>query len=86
MNGLGITHSAAGRGGIRWNKRPGEAHVDVVEIAAVVGKFAPIVSLGITTIRPLIEICAVGLHLLPHNPALSNYSAVFERYDMATYL
>ena len=47
---------------------------------------APIVWLGITSIRPPIEITSVRLNLIPQNPTLQNYFTVFERYDMAMYL
>src|SRR5688500_18920030 len=47
---------------------------------------APIVWLGITSIRPIVEISTVRLNLLPQSPTLNNYRAVFERYDMAMYL
>jgi multiple sugar transport system permease protein len=60
--------------------------VYVVVIAVVAIMLAPIVWLGITSIRPPIEITSVRLNLLPQNPTLNNYLTVFEVYDMADLL
>lgn len=86
MSSSGIAYAPAGPRGIRWNKRLGQALVYATVIAVVVVMLLPIVWLGITSIRPLIEISSVRLNLLPRNPTLINYVTVFERYDMATYL
>jgi multiple sugar transport system permease protein len=81
-----IAHAPVRSSGIRWNKWFGQALVYATVIAVVVVMLLPIVWLGITSIRPLIEISSVRLNLLPQNPTLINYVTVFERYDMATYL
>lgn len=86
MSSSGIAYAPAGPRGIRWNKRLGQVLVYATVIAVVVVMLLPIVWLGITSIRPLIEISSVRLNLLPQNPTLINYVTVFERYDMATYL
>ncbi len=86
MNGLGITHSAAGHGGIRWNKHLGQVAVYALVIAVVVVMLVPIVWLGITSIRPPVEINSVRLNLLPQNPTLQNFITVFERYEMGKFL
>ncbi len=69
-----------------WKKRLGAGAVYVAVVAVVVVMLAPIVWLGITSIRPPIEITSVRLNLFPRSPTLQNYVTVFERYDMATYL
>ncbi len=86
MSSSVIAHAPVRSSGIRWNKRFGQALVYATVIAVVVVMLLPIVWLGITSIRPLIEISSVRLNLLPQNPTLINYVTVFERYDMATYL
>ena len=86
MSSSGIAYAPAGPRGLRWNKRLGQVLVYATVIAVVVVMLLPIVWLGITSIRPLIEISSVRLNLLPRNPTLINYVTVFERYDMATYV
>ena len=58
----------------------------VVVIAVVIVMLIPILWLGLTSIRPIVEISSVRLNILPQNPTLQNYFTVFERYDMGMYL
>ena len=74
------------RRGIVWKKLLGKTAIYVVVIAVVFVMLMPIIWLGITSIRPLVEISSVRLNLIPQHPTLINYFAVFERYDMAMYL
>jgi multiple sugar transport system permease protein len=74
------------RPAIAWQKLLSSTAVYVLVIAAVVVMLAPIVWLGITSIRPIAEISTVRLNLIPQNPTLQNYFTVFERYDMGMYL
>jgi multiple sugar transport system permease protein len=86
MNASVIVPRPARPGGIKWGKLLGQVLVYVVVIAVVAIMLAPIVWLGITSIRPPIEITSVRLNLLPQNPTLNNYLTVFEVYDMADLL
>lgn len=74
------------RRGIRWKSLLGTGATYAAVVAAVVIMLAPIVWLGITSIRPVVEITSVRLDLVPQEPTLRNYTAVFARYKMATYL
>jgi multiple sugar transport system permease protein len=58
----------------------------IVVIAVVFVMLVPILWLGLTSIRPIVEISSVRLNLIPQNPTLQNYFTVFERYDMGMYL
>jgi multiple sugar transport system permease protein len=58
----------------------------IVVIAVVFVMLVPILWLGLTSIRPIVEISSVRLNILPQNPTLQNYFTVFERYDMGMYL
>lgn len=62
------------------------AAVYIVVTAVVIVMLIPIVWLGLTSIRPIVEISSVRLNILPQNPTLQNYITVFERYDMGMYL
>src|SRR5215203_6527165 len=86
MSTLSVAQAPAGRHGVSWKKLLGSTAVYVAVIAVVLIMLAPIVWLGITSIRPPIEISSVRLNLIPRNPTLQNYFTVFERYDMAMYL
>lgn len=46
----------------------------------------PIGWLGLTSIRPIVEISSVRLNILTQNPTLQNDITIFERYDMGMYL
>jgi multiple sugar transport system permease protein len=76
----------------RSNKKPsgkkilGQTAVYITVIAVVFIMLLPLVWLGITSIRPPIEISSVRLNVIPKNPTWQNYITVFERYDMAMYL
>jgi multiple sugar transport system permease protein len=83
---LSIPYPAARRRGVAWKKVVGKTAIYVAVIAVVIVMLTPIVWLGITSIRPLVEISSVRLNLLPQHPTLRNYFAVFEQYDMAMYL
>lgn len=85
MKSLTIARPAVGRG-IAWRHVCGSAATYVLVIAAVLVMLAPIAWLALTSIRPVVEISSVRLNLLPQNPTLRNYAAVFERYNMGTYL
>jgi multiple sugar transport system permease protein len=86
MSSLSVAQAYRGRQGIVWKRRLGSAAVYAAVVAIVVIMLAPIVWLGITSIRPPIEITSVRLNLIPRNPTLQNYVTVFERYDMAMFL
>ena len=86
MSSLSVARAPAGRHGVAWKKLLGSTAVYATVIATVVIMLAPIVWLGITSIRPPIEITSVRLNLIPQNPTFQNYITVFERYDMAMYL
>src|SRR5215207_937281 len=86
MSSLSVAQAPARRHGVAWKKLLGSTAVYAAVIATVVLMLAPIVWLGITSIRPPIEITSVRLNLIPQNPSLQNYITVFERYDMAMYL
>jgi len=86
MSSLSVAQAPAGRHGVAWKKLLGSTAVYVAVIAIVLLMLAPIVWLGITSIRPPIEITSVRLNLIPQHPTLQNYITVFERYDMAMYL
>jgi multiple sugar transport system permease protein len=64
----------------------GHTAVYITVIAVVFVMLLPLVWLGITSIRPPIEISSVRLNVIPKNPTWQNYITVFERYDMAMYL
>jgi len=64
----------------------GQTAVYITVIAVVFIMLLPLVWLGITSIRPPIEISSVRLNVIPKNPTWQNYITVFERYDMAMYL
>jgi len=83
---MSIPRSFGPQRGIRWNRYLGQTLVYAAVIAVVVVMLAPIVWLGITSIRPPVEITSVRLNLLPQNPTFNNFVTVFERYDMAAYL
>jgi multiple sugar transport system permease protein len=76
----------------RKDKKPsgkkilGQTAVYITVIAVVFVMLLPLVWLGITSIRPPIEITSVRLNVIPQNPTWQNYITVFERYDMAMYL
>lgn len=76
----------------RKSKKPsgkkilGQTAVYITVIAVVFIMLLPLVWLGITSIRPPIEISSVRLNVIPKNPTWQNYITVFERYDMAMYL
>lgn len=78
--------SARRRRTVRKKKILGQVAIYATVIFVLVVMLAPIVWLGITSIRPLIEISTVRLHLLPKNPTFRNYHAVFDRYHMGTLL
>jgi multiple sugar transport system permease protein len=86
MSSLSVAQAPARRHGVAWKKLLGSTAVYAAVIATVVLMLAPIVWLGITSIRPPIEITSVRLNLIPQNPTFQNYITVFERYDMAMYL
>ena len=86
MSTLSVAQAPAAHRGVAWKKLFGSAAVYAAVIAIVLLMLAPIVWLGITSIRPPIEITSVRLNLIPQNPTLQNYFTVFERYDMAMYL
>jgi multiple sugar transport system permease protein len=86
MRSLTVARPPAGWRGRAWKGDLGTAATYVLVVAAVVIMLAPIVWLAITSIRPVVEITSVRLDLLPRHPTLRNYTAVFERYKMATYL
>ena len=86
MRSLTVARPPAGWRGRAWKGDLGTAVTYVLVVAAVVIMLAPIVWLAITSIRPVVEITSVRLDLLPRHPTLRNYTAVFERYKMATYL
>jgi multiple sugar transport system permease protein len=86
MSSLSVAQAPAARQGIAWKKLLGSTAVYAAVIGTVVIMLAPIVWLGITSIRPPIEITSVRLNLIPQNPTFQNYITVFERYDMAMYL
>ncbi|HEY8601931.1 MAG TPA: carbohydrate ABC transporter permease [Thermomicrobiales bacterium] len=86
MKSLTIARPTTAQRNIRWRGCVGAAATYIAVIAAVVIMLAPIVWLGITSIRPVTEITSVRLNLLPQEPTLRNYTTVFERYKMATYL
>jgi multiple sugar transport system permease protein len=87
MSSLSVPQAPAGGGhGVAWKKLLSSTAVYTAVIATVFLMLAPIVWLGITSIRPPIEITSVRLNLIPQNPSLQNYITVFERYDMAMYL
>jgi multiple sugar transport system permease protein len=83
---LSVPYPSTRRQTIAWKKILGKTAIYVLVIAVVIVMLTPIVWLGITSIRPLIEISSVRLKLLPQHPTLHNYFAVFEQYDMAMYL
>jgi multiple sugar transport system permease protein len=64
----------------------GQTAVYITVIAVVFIMLLPLIWLGITSIRPPIEISSVRLNVIPKNPTWQNYITVFERYDMAMYL
>ncbi len=64
----------------------GQTAVYITVIAVVFIMLLPLIWLGITSIRPPIEITSVRLNVIPKNPTRQNYITVFERYDMAMYL
>jgi multiple sugar transport system permease protein len=86
MSTVSVAPPIAGRRGVAWNKVLGQTAVYIVVIVVVFIMLVPIIWLGITSIRPPIEITSVRLNLLPKNPTLTNYFTVFERYNMAQYL
>jgi multiple sugar transport system permease protein len=86
MSSLSVAHASAGHKSVAWRKHFGSAAVYAAVIAILVVMLVPIVWLGITSIRPPIEITSVRLNLIPRNPTLQNYITVFERYDMAMFL
>lgn len=86
MNGLGIAHVPAKPSVIRWNKVFESFLVYLTVIVIVVVMLTPIVWLALTSIRPLVEVSSVRLNLIPQNPTLSNYRAIFDRYDMGPLL
>src|SRR5215213_11269906 len=86
MASLSVARVPAARNRIAWKKLLGSTAVYAAVIVTVLLMLAPIVWLGITSIRPPIEITSVRLNLIPRNPTLQNYFTVFERYDMAMYL
>jgi multiple sugar transport system permease protein len=86
MASLSVAQAPATRRGVTWKKTLGSAAVYLTVIVIVVIMLAPIIWLGITSIRPPIEITSVRLNLIPQNPTLQNYITVFERYDMGMYL
>jgi multiple sugar transport system permease protein len=86
MSTLSVAQVPTSHRGVAWKNLIGSAAVYVAVIAIVLLMLAPIVWLGITSIRPPIEITSVRLNLIPQNPTLQNYFTVFERYDMAMYL
>ena len=87
MSSLSVAQAPAGGShGVAWKKLLSSTAVYTAVIATVLLMLAPIVWLGITSIRPPIEITSVRLNLIPQNPTLQNYITVFERYDMAMYL
>jgi multiple sugar transport system permease protein len=77
-----MAHAPSKPSTIRWSRVFESAMVYVTVIVIVVVMLAPIVWLAITSIRPLVEVSSVRLNLIPQHPTLSNYSAIFERYDM----
>lgn len=86
MSSLSVAQSPSPRPGVVLKRVLGSTAIYVAVIAVVIVMLAPIVWLGITSIRPIAEISTVRLNLIPQNPTLQNYFTVFERYDMAMYL
>lgn len=86
MSSMSLTPTAARRRGTNWKYVVVQAAVYITVIAVVFIMLVPIIWLGITSIRPLIEVSSVRLNVIPQNPTLQNYFTVFERYDMAMYL
>ena len=86
MTGMTVARRPAERRSGSWRGYLGTVLLYVVVIAAVLIMLAPIVWLAVTSIRPVVEITSVRLNLIPQHPTLRNYTAVFERYKMATYL
>jgi multiple sugar transport system permease protein len=83
---MSLAQAYGRRRGMAWKKHLGAVAVYVAVVAIVAVMLAPIVWLGITSIRPPIEITSVRLNLIPRNPTLQNYFTVFQRYDMAMFL
>jgi len=83
----GLPHPTGGRRRrIRTRKLLGQILIYLAVLFVLVIMLTPIVWLGITSIRPLIEISTVRLNLIPDHPTLHNYHAVFNRYHMGTLL
>jgi multiple sugar transport system permease protein len=78
--------SARHRRTVRKKKVLGQFAIYVAVISVLIVMLAPIVWLGITSIRPLIEISTVRLNLIPKNPSFRNYHTVFDRYHMGSLL
>jgi multiple sugar transport system permease protein len=71
---------------VRKKKILGQLAIYVAVIFVLIVMLAPIVWLGITSIRPLVEISSVRLNLIPKDPNLRNYHTVFDRYHMGELL
>jgi multiple sugar transport system permease protein len=78
--------SARRRRAVRKKKVLGQLAIYVAVIFVLIVMLTPIIWLGITSIRPLIEISTVRLNLIPKNPSFRNYHAVFDRYHMGALL
>jgi multiple sugar transport system permease protein len=72
--------SARRRRAVRKKKVLGQLAIYVAVIFVLIVMLAPIIWLGITSIRPLIEISTVRLNLIPKNPSFRNYHAM-ARYN-----
>ena len=66
MKSLTMTRPSTARRGFKWRESVGAVATYIAVVTAVVIMLAPIVWLGITSIRPVTEITSVRLNLLPH--------------------
>lgn len=71
---------------IRAKRIIGKVLIYIAVIAVLIVFLAPVVWLGITSVRPLMEISTVRLNLWPDSPTLYNYRTVFDRYHMGELL